>query len=126
MSEFEDAIKPIASILNQLSTNNEATYEYQAFSDALVWSDELPQNGFEDSEQGLRSEQALLYLFRYRTSVILGKPIEVIQPYWEIARKLFPSWPGFANERCKCSETLTAYVREARGELDCFLDEETT
>jgi len=117
MSEFENEIRRLAPLLNELEKSDQATFEYQGVSDALVWSDELPENP-------ISYEMAIRYLLQYRTSVIAGEPIEQIAPYWEMAKEAFPNWPGFSAERCQPSESLASRVREMRAELETFLDEE--
>jgi len=117
MDELKVEIKRIATLLDELRKADDATYEYQGVCDALVWSDELPSKRLDD-------ELAIRYLFQYRTSVILGEPIESIEPYWIIARSSFPNWPGFSTERCQKSESLSAHIQDARAKLEKFFDEE--
>lgn len=85
----------IAASMASLRRSPDATVQYEALSDGLVWSDEVPRSGIKKASD-LRPFR---FLLRYRTSVILGIPDERYKEYWFMAQKLFPEWPGFHAER---------------------------
>jgi hypothetical protein len=85
----------IAGPMRDLARSPDAKMFYELLSDSLVWTDEIPEV---DTARvgGLRS---LRYVFRFRTSLMLGAPEERYRSYWDEALALFPDWPGFAVER---------------------------
>jgi hypothetical protein len=94
----------IAGLMRELVRLPEAKMFYELLSDSLVWTDEIPEVGA-DQVAGLRS---LRYVFRYRTSLMLGIPETRYSHFWEEARALFPTWPGFDPER-RAPELRGAY-----------------
>ena len=73
----------------------EAALFYELMSDALVWNDEIP-----DLQTGdVRDFHCLRFVFRYRTTLMLGQPDERFRRVWDEAYKLFPDWPGFDPRR---------------------------
>jgi hypothetical protein len=85
----------IASLMRELARSPDAKMFYELLSDSLIWTDEIPEVGAEQVA-GLRS---LRYVFRYRTSLMLGTPESRFSHFWEEAQTLFPGWPGFDPER---------------------------
>jgi hypothetical protein len=85
----------IATLMRALSRLPDAKMFYELLSDSLVWTDEIPEVSTEQVG-GLRS---LRFVFRYRTSLMLGTPEDRYRPYWEEAQSLFPAWPGFDLDR---------------------------
>ncbi len=96
----------IADRLRQLKPAPDATVFYELTSDALVWSDEIP-----DLDTGDVSEfHCLRYVFRFRTTLMMGTPDERFRGLWEEAAKCFPEWPGFDPAR-RAAEHQPVYRR---------------
>lgn len=74
-------------------------------SDALLWSDELP----DVPSVGFAKLSILRVLLRYRTTLLLGEPDDSLREYWELAKRLFPSWSGFAPERAEAHPDFIRY-----------------
>jgi hypothetical protein len=90
-----DSLRAIAALMQVLRSSPGAVLSYELLSDALVWSDEVPElEGREDKRFG-----PLRCVLRYRTSLILGAPEEQYREYWDEAQRLFPDWPGFEAQR---------------------------
>ena len=111
MTELFQALAKIAPKLAALREDPDARMHYEWMSGALVWSDELPP--VEQLEP--RESHCLRGVWRYRTSLILGKPEEKFRAGWEHLRALCPNWPGFADDRqrpdpvrVKCYEERSA------------------
>jgi hypothetical protein len=85
----------IAHLMRALQRSSDAKMFYELLSDSLVWTDEIPE--VEASQVG--GLRALRFVFRYRTSMMLGTPEARYRPYWDEAQSLFPDWPGFAADR---------------------------
>ena len=101
-----DDLRMIAYVMNNLVLNSEATAAYDAGSDSLVWSDEIPDPGV----LKIRQLWCLRPVLRYRTSIVVGSPEKQYQYLWEEALRLFPEWPGFATTR-RSTEWASAYYR---------------
>jgi hypothetical protein len=99
-----DQLKGIAGLMRELTRSPEAKMFYELLSDSLIWTDEIPEVSTEQVG-GLRS---LRFVFRYRTSLMLGKPEERFRPFWDEALSLFPAWPGFDADR-QLPELRTSY-----------------
>jgi hypothetical protein len=82
---------------------------YEIMSGALIWSDET------NSKTPGTVMEALRYVVAYRTSLMLGKPREVLKPIWEHALTLFPNWVGFRPERRQPTPELLRIYR--RGDV---------
>jgi hypothetical protein len=94
----------IADAMRQLKPDAGAVLFYELMSDALAWSDEIP----EMESQQVRAFRPLRFLLRYRTSLILGQPDQRYQEYWDEALTLFPEWPGFEPRR-RAAELRQSY-----------------
>ena len=116
MTEFYPEIARIAPYFNHLTKAHDAQVEYRATSDALVWSDEFPATDIGD-------EQAIRYLLKYRTSIIVGVSVEAIKPYWDAAKQAFPEWPGFSMERCQYSSSLKSWYEKMKRTCEDSLDQ---
>ena len=101
-----EQLRAIAVRMRDLKPAAGASIFYELMSDALVWNDEIP-----DLEKGAAREfHCLRFLFRYRTTLIIGKPDQQFQCYWDEARKLFPDWPGF-DARRQSADLRPVYAR---------------
>jgi hypothetical protein len=95
----------LAPILDALKPDPTARLHYDLFADALVWSDELPAS--EDRPSCVLIGSELRGIWHYRTSLILGNPVEKFRPAWEEAVRCFPNWPGFDPKRRDASLAAT-------------------
>ena len=116
--QLDDLLTSMAPMLNNLPQQPEASFEYQGVCDGLVWSDEMPSASLTDQQ-----EQLLRYLIQYRTSLIVEEPIPALASLWEQAKVAFPSWAGFANDRCRPSRELSEHVTVARQNIEASLEE---
>jgi hypothetical protein len=105
----------IAEDMKRLQRSEHAVVRYELLSGSLVWSDEFPKGTKVNTD-------CLRFLFRYRTSLILGEPDKPYEVFWKEAQRHFPEWIGFALDRTSRSSELAAfYIRErdrALQELD--------
>ena len=83
---------------------------YEVLSDALVWTDELPDAHPQEWD-------AIRMVLRHRTCVIIGVD-SPFREWWDLARELFPEWVGFRAERCTASPQLKAFYVAAREKSD--------
>ena len=95
----------LARFLQGLQKDDNARFFYDLCADALVWSDEVPPIGSPDCDTFNAPD--LRGVWRYRTTLILGRPEEKRRLAREEARKHFPNWPGFDPKRCDASLAST-------------------
>ncbi len=77
---------------------------YDCLADALIWPDEKPFRSRSDLPSALRP------LYFYRTGMILGEARSRVE-FWDLGKRLFPDWVGFAPERCRPSRRRIAIYR---------------
>jgi hypothetical protein len=92
----------IADDMKRLKRSERAVVRYELLSGSLVWSDEFPK-GTKASTDCLR------FVFRYRTSLILGEPDKPYEIFWNEAQRHFPDWIGFSPDRTSPSSELAAF-----------------
>ncbi len=110
-----DQLRAIAVRMQPLRPAPGASVFYELMSDALVWSDEIP-----DLESGdMRDFHCLRFVFRYRTTLILGAPDPRFRDFWEQAQNLFPDWPGFEAGRQSTAlrPVYERFVEQARADI---------
>jgi hypothetical protein len=95
-----------ADVLNAIHTADpSATVQYDAMSDALIWSDETTP------DMPIELIWSLRMVFNYRTHLILGTRIDDTS-VWDCYNSTFPRWIGFApNRRAATTELLALYRR---------------
>lgn len=81
----------LAPLLNKLQADPNARVNYELMSGALIWSDEFPAL----SEINGLDTNCLRGVFRFRTTLMLGKPEERYRTGWEALQTLCPNWPAF-------------------------------
>jgi hypothetical protein len=114
----EKALAGIAPLMRELVKNPEATCDYDMMSGALIWSDEFPEFGVLRQVPGW---SVIRFVFRFRTTLILGEPKEEFREFWDEGLRLFPGWPGFAPGRR--SSELRAVFHEMSGPANADFDE---
>ncbi len=89
-------------LMRRLRFQSEAVPRYDCLSDAVVWSDEVPE------EIPFADVGFLRHVLHFRI-VRLKSPAVAMDDIWERLRQLCPGWPGFREERCNCDATLKLY-----------------
>lgn len=100
LCDIQKELESVAPMLNARRRSRCARPRYHLLADALFWTDEIPEG---ISEAG---EDALRFILRYRTSLMLSNPQSEFEALWNAARIAFPEWAGFSSERCGRSEHL--------------------
>lgn len=85
-----------------------AIVQYEMMSDGLMWSDELPALEALD----FRDIAFLRVLWNHRARLVCGEPCERYREVWEQAKLAFPTWMGFAPDRCTPSTELAELFRK--------------
>ena len=98
-TNMHEEITRLASAMNDLYANKNSMREHHMMSGAFVWDDEIPS-------ASVGEDVALRYILRFRTSLLIGSPIESFRQYWLHAQNMWPKWPGFSPERCSYSERI--------------------
>ena len=92
-----EQLRAIAGRMRELKPAAGASVFYELMSDALVWDDEIPDLAAGD----VGEFHCLRFVFRYRTTLLVGQPDERYRRFWEEAARLFPYWPGFDPRRLR-------------------------
>lgn len=91
-------------------------FDYHVLADAIVWEDE----GIEKCNPKL--ENALRYALNYRTNLIANKDLEtkndnsgkIGKRTFKLAKKHFPNWFGFNENRCSYNSELSYRIKRIR------------
>lgn len=111
-------LEVIAPLLTSLPYRDDATLTYDVMSDAIVWSDEIPD--IHASSLRMRDLWCLRPVLRYRTGLILGSPDTRFELHWNRALELFTHWPGFAKSRCAPTLRLQSEYNRLRAASGLF------
>ena len=114
-ADMNAEIERLAPFLWSIKKQESADVEYRIFSDAFVWSDEIP-------DEPIGDDLALKYLLRYRTSLLIGQPIAELESYWEAAKIAWQGWPGLSPERCQYSVDFKEKYDDIQANEDEFLE----
>lgn len=90
--------------------------EYHVLADAVVWEDE----GIDLCHHKL--ENALRFALNYRTNLITTENFEpedrnsekINKQVFELAKKYFPNWIGFNDDRCSYNPELSDRIQRIR------------
>jgi len=98
----------LAAVLSQSKYDKDAKPFFDLMSGGMLWSDE--------TISGLSPELlgCLRALFRYRTSLIEGRPDTRFEALWARIKQLNPNWIGLRSERCTPSDHLKLLLQEVR------------
>ena len=102
-----DRLSNAAARVRECRFDAESRMRYDLMSDSILWEDEIPTPFNGDS-------LAIRLLFRYRTTVLLGKPNHELECYWRLGMSLFPDWPGFTPSRNTPSQELLDFLGNAK------------
>lgn len=109
------SIDAIAERMNRLVKDDGAEPQYDLMSDALYWRDEIVPRA---ERRPIHVFHCLRYLFRYRTTLIIGSPDRRFEEIWNYARRRFPRWIGFSSERCTKNAALTEIFTALKSESE--------
>lgn len=95
--------------------------EYNVLADGVAWEDE----GLFDCDPDLGN--AFRSVIHYRTGLITGNTEGVDKRYFELAKKYFPDWIGFNEDRCSYNAEHADRIRRIRKvsswKIDKFFDD---
>ncbi len=103
------AFKKYKNGLPTKSDSENPKMDYHVLADAIVWEDE----GIEKCNPKL--ENALRYALNYRTNLITNKDFgaknenseKIGERSFKLAKKYFPNWVGFNENRCSYNAELS-------------------
>jgi hypothetical protein len=117
MTVFLEKLKSLGPKMESLKSHRFATLGYHALADAIYWSDEIP------ARLDYEEENALRFLLRHRTMLILGEPLEdLFKTFWDMGRKSFPNWIGFSERRVSPDPSVIQFYKRSAGEFDEQID----
>jgi hypothetical protein len=99
---FVKGLKRVAPMMRKLDKDERGGFFFDAMTESVIWHDELPK----PSDRGGENFWGLRPIFRYRSSVLMGSPEMEWEPYWQLAKSLFPCWVGFRAERLEPKEEI--------------------
>ena len=97
--------------LSALKLNPNALPTLDIMCDGLIWYDERISN-LDDIQMGY-----LRWIFRYRTSLILGNEDLTLKSKWDDLRRVCPGWIGFNAARCSANDNLASIYHESEDNL---------
>jgi len=114
------------SLPNKTELNN-PKMDYHILADSIVWEDE----GISECNPDL--ENVFRYVLKHRTSLILNKPfgneVKFNKQIYELAKKYFPLWIGFYQNRCSYDIELSDKIKRIRKttewKMDKMINEDT-
>src|SRR4051794_32197583 len=92
IEDYLSDLPNIADDMKRLNRDEQAVVRFELLSGSLVWSDEFPK-GTKANTHCLR------FVFRHRTSLIVGESDKPYEIFWSEAKRHFPEWIGFAPDR---------------------------
>lgn len=99
------------AFLQKARFDEHATRGFELMSLSFWWSDEkLREVGRICRSNESHAHRAVM---EFRSSLILGRPIEVYRPAWDQLLAACPNWPGFRPERLS-PDLLSEWTREKR------------
>jgi hypothetical protein len=107
VNDYYDELLRICDQMNEMVADESCQWRYNVYLNSVVWEDEIKTLCLSESP-------IVEFLFVYRQSLIHGKPIAEITPYWEFAKQHCPNWPGFSKVRCKSSKDLAQMIDLAK------------
>ena len=127
----QEALVRLAPLMRDRKPFPVATIFYDVLSDAIIWSDEMPDL---QELRKIDGWQVMRLVLHFRTQLILGRPEESDPDAEGIARRIFaesrdawteakghfPEWPGFDPRRCtlELRGTYEALSYQSRLDLD--------
>lgn len=116
LTPYLEQLRRISSVMESLKKKDTATLQYHPLADAVYWSDEVP------SDLGPEAEDALRFLLRYRTALLIGQPEDEWRCFWEVGKQAFPNWIGFSQARVTASKSVVEFYRRSAAEFDEVID----
>lgn len=103
------AFRKYRNSLPTQSNNSNPKMEYHVLADAIVWEDE----GIEEFHPKLGS--AFRSVLNYRTDLIVGEAnSNPNKNIFKTAKKYFPNWIGFDQNRCSYNPELANRIKRIR------------
>lgn len=100
-------LKQMARFYQQLHVSKEdARMGYDAMSDSLIWTDEIPQsrpNGW----------TVIRYILATRADLAMGAEPRYPE-LWDLGQQLFPEWVGFLKTRTEWSQDYIDLYQSSR------------
>jgi hypothetical protein len=110
MSDRIQELEKLAPVLDRLKADANARVFYELMSGALILSDEMPP----PAEREGWECNCMRGVFRFRTTLMLGKPEEKFRGGWDHLQTLCPNWPGFLADRRNPDPARIKYYEERR------------
>lgn len=110
--EMLDAFAPALNAINRPQDGAKCFYEW--LSDAVVWTDEEPE------EPSAELIARLRFLWHHRTRLAFGET-SPFADWWARGRRLFPNWIGFSALRCDDSKAIQATYTKGAARMQRFV-----
>lgn len=88
----------ILKVLNGCVYDENATRSYDIMRGGFIWSDELPGSK-KNQKMFVRGIFLLAKVIAYRASLTARNPRNEFEEEWSTLKSVYPSWPGFREER---------------------------
>lgn len=119
IKDYEELFNAHKDKLPKVSTIDSPKMEYHVMADAVFWEDE----GI-DNEDELNLENPFRSVIHYRTSLLTGQgePNELSERVYALAKRYFPNWIGFQENRCTFNAELADRIARIRKVSDWRID----
>lgn len=95
---------------------------FDLFAGAVVWTDET-RRWPRQPRTATEVIWALRPLWAYRTSLMLDKPRDELEEYWQFGLEHFPKWVGFHPKRRKATRGRLGIIWEGQAQTEKFIED---
>jgi hypothetical protein len=114
LNDYESIFKTQSDLLPTASHIQHPKMEYHALADGVYWEDE----GLDDEDHDL--ENPFRFVIHHRTHLITQytQTNVLSESVYHLAKKYFPNWIGFKEDRCSYNAALAERIRRIKVVMD--------
>jgi len=109
-------------VLSEKSKEENSQMKWNVLAGGVYWTDE----GLDDIHRDLSN--AFRFVLNYRTSLLIGKQTDYCKSEYYLAKKYFPNWIGFSENRnsfdSELAERVERIIKIDKYKMDKILKED--